>query len=534
MRKITLSLEGMPVESTPFMLLNSVYENQNPKISQQKITVEQIKSITRASAKIYQGLDRADTFQSDLARALWRVRAGIISTPLLFSEDIFDFSELEYFFNRARDVLPHLRGYLDEILQDLRHLNTLISNPKVDVLMTHLMGADDGASIGVFLPLVSSVSSRWSDKARQLIIGLDPRIVLISSRKQLLSQSFDALIILGGFKFTPMSLSLELLYGGHAKSIFIIHYALEQLELPKHPGLPITQPFYKEEKPKPIEDQSDYEVPDTQVKIDSWVLQSYLDKIIAHGNSDVDQSEELVPCRFILFTNNASIFIPADTKVIEVSDYFDGGMDLIGSDLPKKSVEMLEDDDLVVIRTAGGGEYVEVIADQLLAKAGKRQLRDSAMSWKRYVRDAINGMGEEVFMNKFRDRGGRVRNAAYLKEWAGYEVMSPRDESDFIALLVTTHEFTPLDNQGPEIYAAKRWYEIQELKGFHHKAGLQIRDKLLSVIKAELEAQSVISAELKISIPGIEGAEMSILRIAAIDSNTIDIPSSQIYRLKKH
>jgi hypothetical protein len=453
---------------------------------------------------------------------------------LPYSEEVIDLAELDSLFDRARDVLPHLRGNLDEIFQDIKHLTTLSANPKLDVLMAHVLNSNENASIGVFMPLVSSVSSHWAEKARQLIVSLDPRVILITSRKQLLSQSFDKLIILGGLRFTPMPLSLELLYGGHAKSIQVIHYALEQLDLPKRPSIPITAPFFKESKPKPIEDQSDYEVPDTQTKIDSWVLKSYLDKIIAHGQADLDHSEELIPCRFILFTNNASIFIPADTKVIEVSDYFDGGVELVGADLPKKSVGVLEDDDLLVIRTAGGGEYVEIIADQLLAKAGKRQLRDSAMSWKRHVRDAINGMGEEKFLSQFRESGGRVRNAAYLQEWAGYEVMSPRDQSDFMALILTANQFAPLDKIGPESYASKRWLEIQELKGFHHKAGLQIRDKLLSVIKSELEAQSAIGSELKISVPGIEGAEMSILRIAAIDANTIDIPSSQIYRLKRH
>jgi hypothetical protein len=534
MSEVRPPLESHSTAIDPFFLLNSVYENQNPTISQQKINLEQIKSITKASSKIYQALDMEDMFQSDLARVLWRVRTAIISTPLLFSKEIFDFSELDSLFDRMRDVLPHLRGNLDEINQDIKYLCTLHTNPKLDVLIEHILNSNENASIGVFMPLVSSVSSQWAEKAKELIVGLDPRITLITSRKQLLSQSFDKLIILGGLKFTPMPLSLELLYGGHAKSIQVIHYALEQMDLPKRPSIPITAPFFRQSKPRPIEDQSDYEVSDTQTKIDSWVLQSYLDKIIAHGQGGAEYSEELIPCRFILFTNNASIFIPADTKVIEVSDYFDGGVELVGADLPKKSVEALEDDDLVVIRTAGGGEYVEVIADQLLSKAGKRQLRDSAMSWKRYVRDAINGMGEEKFLSQFRESGGRVRSAAYLQEWVGYEVMSPRDKSDFMALLFTTNKFSTLDKYGPESYASKRWLEIQELKGFHHKAGLQIRDKLLSVIKSELEAQSAISSELKISVPGIEGAEMSILRIAAIDANTIDIPSSQTYRLKRH
>jgi hypothetical protein len=534
MSVIITPLRDRSFEIDPFSLLNLVYENQNPIISQQKINLQQVISITRNLNKIYQGLDRADTFQSDLARTLWRVRISILSTPLLFSEDILDFIELELLFNRARKALPHLRECLDEIVQDIKHLQTLASNPKLDMLKSYILNCSDEVSVGVFLPLVSSVSSRWSERAKKIIAGLDSRIHLIGSRKQLLSQSFDVIHVMGGLRFTPIPFGLELLYGGHAKSIHIIHYALEQLDLPMRPSLPITAPFYKETKPKPIQDLSDYEVPDTQTKIDSWVLQSYLDKIILHGQNNLEQAEELVPCRFILFTNNASIFIPADTKVIEVSDYFDGGMDLISSDLPKKSVETLEDDDLIVIRTAGGGEYVEVIADQLLAKAGKRQLRDSAMGWKRFVREAINGIGEEKFLNKFRENGGRVRNSAYLKEWAGYEVMSPRDQSDFNALLITANDFDLLDKSGPTAYAAKKWAEIQELKGFHHKAGLQIRDELLSVIKTELEAQSSILAELKISVPGIDGAEMSILRIAAIDSNIINVPSSQMYRLKRH
>lgn len=149
------------------------------------------------------------------------------------------------------------------------------------------------------------------------------------------------------------------------------------------------------------------------------------------------------------------------------------------------------------------------------------------------VKEALIKKGDPFFKKIFNEFGGKVSSSSYLNEWAGEETMSPQNEKEFRALIQTTASLGYLDEEEPLSFAKDKWHQIEDLKSYHRKAGIVIREQLLLIIKDELDQNHKIISEKKISIPGVEGAEMHLLRIGAIDSQTIRVPYNKLYKLDK-
>jgi len=532
---MSISVNGTSQKSqdSQFELVDFSYDFTPLKIKVHAIDVDLIKKISFEIKNLYKKLEYDNTFQKNLISQLWKFRVKLLTTTSDYDSNSIGITSLIKLLGDATVFLPSIIDEVRVLSSLLELLRANPSNIKVAKLRTLIASADEYQTIGIYSQLVTGSRLTWDESERKILEAISDRIILVDTRKQLISSYFDNLIVWSGFKLMNLKNAQEIVFGGHARELTIFHYAQEHLSMPTKLIIPVGKPFYRNKKrADPIEELSDYEISSVISKVDDFVIKGLIDSFKTSLHDDNDDGYEIVKARFVLFTNGAVSLLPTDGKVIELSDYFDTKNSTEINDLPRKRVIDLEEDDLVVLRTAGGGEYVELIADELMRKDQKTDLRKSALEWKTPLKIALHRAGDDKFLRQFKLFGGKVRSSGYLHEWAGSNVISPRDQNDFMTLIKTVDCFEKF-NIGADSYAIKKWTEIQLLKNYHHKAGTQIRNKLLEEIKKRWSVSKSIGAELIISLPGIQGAEMALLRIAAIDSESTDVSSSRLFRLEK-
>lgn len=520
--------------NTQFELVDFSYAFNPSKIRVHKIEVDLIKNISYQIRNLYKKLEYENGFQKNLINDLWKFRVKLLTTTADYNSPLVGIDHLIKSIGDAAVFLPNI---IDEVRLLSGYLEVLKNNPsnlKVAKLKELISNVDEFQIIGIYSQLLTGSRFVWNEFERQVLEEISEQIILVDTRKQLTSSFFDNLFVWSGFKLMNAKSAQEIVFGGHSRELTIFHYSQEHLAMPSRLTMPIGKPFFRNKKSANIDEgYSDYEISSSLSKVDDLVNKSFIDNFKTSLQDEAcDDGGEVVSAKFVLFTNGSICLLPSDGKVIELSDYFDTKNSNEINDLPRKRVSDLEEDDLVVLRTAGGGEYVELIANELMRKEGKTSLRKSALEWKDFLKIALNSAGDDKFLRQFRLFGGKVSSMGYLYEWAGLDVISPRNPEDFLTLIKTVDFFEKL-NTSPDLYANKKWSEIQLLKNYHHKAGTQIRNKLLEEIKKRWSLSRSIVSELKISLPGIQGAEMALLRIAAIDSDSTNVPSSRLFRLEK-
>jgi hypothetical protein len=334
-------------------------------------------------------------------------------------------------------------------------------------------------------------------------------------------------------RWCSRALAADIDYGCRARRICLIRYEGESAALPGRACLPSGQPFSVPAARPHVSVTSEYESahPD---KIETWATEKYWESLRGAGESGAVAADEAAPARFTVFANGAGAFLPAEGAVIEVSDLFRDGAEA-QSELHRKLVTDLEDGDVVVIRSSGtDGDDIELIADALLARDGYAGLRQIALDWKPLVAAAIRERKARNVADSLRKFGGYVPSAAYLKNWAGSEVMSPQRFDDFRALLFAVLPTSQTSVADLEKHVAQRWGAIEQLKRYHHRAGQHIRKTLLAKIsKLAASGQLLSDDDIRITLPDVEGAEMALLRVAAVDPSTVDVPRSRLFRLQR-
>jgi hypothetical protein len=114
----------------------------------------------------------------------------------------------------------------------------------------------------------------------------------------------------------------------------------------------------------------------------------------------------------------------------------------------------------------------------------------------------------------------------YIWVWTTHLVISPENQATFIALMECIDKYLPESN--PRAYAIKRWELMEELKSYHRKAGLLIRQAMLKHVEKLIAEKTEVGDFLRIVLPGVDAGEMGILRVSATDHETVWVPFSRI------
>jgi len=493
--------------------------------------------VSRACSSIFSKVDRDDPLQRAAARDAWLVKSSLMLTALPFHDPRLGLDELLNRLEQASLSVPGIRSAVEDLAGVVWHLASANVNPKRDRLVELLQGSEDsGSPIAILANLCGSPTPGWPTSiAAESDFGAK-KVDLLRLRRQTKNLVYERLIVPGNPWFSPRGLLFDLLYGGRTSDVVVIAYRAERASLPAPRRLPTDSHFPStlRQSQQPLEPVE----PGGDSQLDIWAHESFWSSIHAQHADIAPTSDRdvTVDAKFVLFADGSGAFLPADGRIVEVSELFETGanFDITEDKLPRTPVRDLEEGDLVMLRMSGSGDYLDDVADSLIQKAGETGLRGRALQWKNRLHEVIKRHGEGVVAMKVRGLGVSLRSPQYLWAWAGDAVMAPHDRQTFRRLIeaIRTLE-TPGGSGDPEPYADDRWDDMERLKAYHHKAGVAIRVALLARVRGLVSERRRIDTVASIELPGVAAGRMGLLRVAAVDSRTRKIPLSRLFHLGK-
>lgn len=493
--------------------------------------------VSRACSAIFSNVDRDDPIQRRAARDAWLVKSSLMLTALPFNDARLGLDGILNNLEHVAQSVPAIQAAVGNLAGLVKSFASANVNPKRERVLAMLeCSQDSDAPVAILANICGSPTPGWPTT---LVAESDfgaTTLELVRMRRQTRNALFSQLIIPGNPWFAPGGLLFDLLYGGRTSNIVVLTYRAERASLPAPRKLPCDSLFVAAKGNSP---QSPEEFqPTEESQIDNWAHESFWSSIHAQHPDVAPTSDKdvTVDARFILFADGSGAFLPADGRVVEVSDLFETGanFDITEDKLPRTSVRDLEEGDLVMLRLSGSGDYLDDVADSLIEKAGEAGLRGRALQWKDRLHDVIKRHGEGVVAAKVRSLGVRLRSPQYLWAWAGDAVMAPQDRQTFHSLIATVWQLEGRD-AGDEAAADAnaRWEEMERLKAYHHKAGVAIRVALLTRVRALVVERRRIDSVESIELPGVAAGRMGLLRVSAVDIKPRRVPMSRLFHLGK-
>jgi len=528
------SSTGVPI----FDLITAYHANASGcRIGRVIVDFPSILEVSRACSSIFSQVDRDDPFQRAAARDAWLVKSSLMLTSLSFDDPRLGLDELLIRLEQASQSVPGIRSAVGDLAGVVRHVASANVNPKRDRLVELLHDSQDsGYPVAILANICGSPTPGWPASIEAERDFGSKNVELVRLRRQIKSSLYERLIVPGNPWFAPRGLLFDLLYGGRTSDVVVVAYRAERVSVPTPKRLPKDSRFPSTSRQP--EQQSGAVEFGGDTLLDKWAHESFWSSIHAQHVDSAPASDRdvTVDAKFVLFADSTGAFLPADGRVVEVSELFKPGssFDISEDKLPRASVRDLEEGDLVMLRLSGSGDYLDDVADSLIQQAGETGLRGRALQWKDRLHEVIKRHGEGVVAMRVRGLGVKLRSPQYLWTWAGDAVMAPQDRQTFHSLIHTIWQLGSVESDDePVAYADARWNEMERLKAYHHKAGVAIRAALLTRVRGLVaERRRIDSVEL-IELPGVAAGRMGLLRISAVDVKSRRVPMSRLFHLGK-
>ena len=237
-----------------------------------------------------------------------------------------------------------------------------------------------------------------------------------------------------------------------------------------------------------------------------------VDKVM-HGYLEGDSGEEKIQCKLLMLTNQCAVYV--DNRA-------DGDVDVVVTSGSKRrdrvATQDLEVGMFILLRTAGGGDLIEPMADQLLGKnaaaARARQAR-----WKAALKALVAKVGDGIVIKELQALGCRRANRQNLYNWIGERSIRPEYDEDFLSILV----LCSLDSEAQEFIE-----NANRIDGAHKSAGFGIRRALLRRVE-EIDLNQMISTgTIEIQLAVALGGNFTAYRIEDISPQDFLVPSNHV------
>jgi hypothetical protein len=504
-----------------------------------EIDCHPISEIVRTCSELFGSIDRDDDFQRGVARDAWRLKTTLALTALPFDDPRLKLDTQMRSLEIAVHSVPEISKLVKILRRNVDNLISASSNPKRERLLEMVrleVAGDDPIAIVANLHGFSTPGWPLGIDEQDGLSGQNFR--LVRNRKDISDNFFSSVIIPGSPKFAPRKILFDLLYGGRSSQVFVLCYRAERAWIPPLARMPVDSLFANNGPAAIVKDDVQVVEAETLDQVDKWANDSFWDSLRhQYGNSTPTSDRDVrVRARFVLFADGSGAFLPEDGRVVEISDKFDQGRELDTREerLPRKSVPDLDEGDLVMMRLTGSGDYLDDVADDLMAKAGEDNLRHRALEWKDRLNRTLRQLGEGVVARKLRELNVVLRSPQYLWAWAGDAVMAPHDLATFLKLIQGIHHLDPMPPDcNVDEYARDRWNDMELVKAFHQKAGSAIRASLVSRVRDIISKRQRVDTVQTIELTGVKAGKMGLMRVSAVDDKSILIPLSRMFHLKK-
>ncbi len=513
-----------------FFQTSRVYENsQNYQINIIKIENSLIATFQKIISRLFLDLDRYDQTQKQISLRLWMLRSSIIFTLLEFDDEslnikrqLDDLIELCSGYPTLNSAILNLESNIDLILKS--------SNSKREWFL-NILGSNNlkTDSVAVLTRLSFGNSPGWPKDEETLKQKLVSAITYLRSSREYKNRLFDKVVFPCGCSNCPSEFLRNLIYSGITSSIDVLLYSGEKFNLPHRLKLPVDEKLISKYE-ESVVDKSFIEIPQLQTPdiIDDWMNNSFWSEIHTGARSF---SDNLVPSHYVLFNNGTGTFLPKNGKAQVINEFSDQSFS--SENIIAKRVEELNSGDLVILRSGDSVFLLDCISDNILHEIGSGNLLEDATEWKAGLEALLQTHTWEEVAEMLKIKHVNV-NPVTIERWAGSEGLGPGNKTDFEALIYLLIESKKiiLNTTTPDEYITEKWSQIQRLRGIRHKAGQRIRNELFETLAKNIKNQiGQIGDKSVVKMDLASGAELSILRIFAIDHSLSYIHPSKIGRL---
>lgn len=182
--------------------------------------------------------------------------------------------------------------------------------------------------------------------------------------------------------------------------------------------------------------------------------------------------------------------------------------------LARVHVDELVPGSLIVLRTEGGGDYVEPVANTILGSRAEK-LRQAQLHWKSILRDHVANSSLFEIAIQLLDLGSTRADETNVRNWMSPANICTQQKQDFIAIANLV---------GLEESAESLWGMMNEIRRAHLRAGALIRRRLIKQIQNLSRAEIETAGRLDFTLPDAEGGKLSAFRIEARSPNPTKVP----------
>ena len=488
---------------------------QQLTIELHEVTHSQLSEFSRSCQRLLAQVQVAygdDLFWRKYASALKRIRYDLAANPVSFDTASFEapnvIRRVRHSLNRRRKIYPDVTEDAIALLDTAEFLVTSNDSPLLDHLYyRELLVVNDDTRVGLVVR-----ESRYLPGLQDQLTVLDSDAVSILVPNHLKTcGSFERLIFIGPTVWFPD----YVVASPRAPHLLFVRFAWLGPDCPPrslHPGVRgrnwETHGFPKPyTRSNPGNDGAQQSLLDIVPDID-WGL--VLDKHISKGDGESD----VVLARLCLLEGDVSVFLRghngARTSVLSINH--------METDVCRELVEDLEPGDFLLLRTAGGGDYVAEVAWRYLGdKANLVQVAQA--HWKQKLAEAIAARGAGSVSRNCTISGAKAASRSNIIAWASEERIQPREKGDFIALL----KMLGLGNKADEY-----WTNGRAIFRARIKAGHRIRELLLEQIREANIAALEERGRADFQLPERHGGTITAIRLRSLAPFVSDVPVHRI------
>lgn len=240
--------------------------------------------------------------------------------------------------------------------------------------------------------------------------------------------------------------------------------------------------------------------------IDTERLKSRLNK--AEDSYVDDEGDDIIEAKIALLAQNKATYIEhgdsTSSLVINLSstdhDTDEGEDEDISTEYHDQQLLLripnleLEEGMFLLLRTAGGGDYIVPVADVILGER-KENCRSMQTKWKDLFKEFLRQKGTGLAMKKIKELGGKEVTETTLRNWVRQRNIRPGNIENFRALLCLI---------GLEDQLSSYFQNAEIILQAHRKAGNVIRKLLLEQIKKSDLKKLKTDGVMVFNLPGLE------------------------------
>lgn len=513
-----------------FSRTNRIYENvRRPCLTRHEIELPPASRLIRASARLFQMLDRDEPIQAEISRKLWVLRSTILFTVLPFDHPALNLQQQLVELENASGGLPNATPLLESIRREVSELASLARNPKREWLLKASSETDlDGKkTLGILSALSAGRAPGWPPNLSDLIPVANGRVVSIKSKKDLTSSDFEAIVLPCGCRNAPPSLLSCLLHSGWAAKYVVLLYPGEIFHAPKRLTLPADRIFDGRLAKIDLEQERIViAAKDAQSVVDAWINEAFWQGLHGAARANTNLSGHM-PANYVLFSDGTGAFFHERGSVLSLPE---NGVIASEGDLRSIPVDGIQEGDLVVLRSGASGILLDEASDRILGSAGNESLFEMATDWKDALDALLVTHSCEEVAQALAARGAPTRGAS-IHQWTGPDVLGPGSERVFRELIALLAEKGKIPMAGTELqsYSDSCWKSLQGLRGVRHKAGNLIRQELFTALFNRFGSGNCRVADREsIHIEGDTETELLVLRVSSVDRNVAYVPPWRI------